>query len=542
MREKRAMRAAVIAAAVLLPIGAAALCAPAAQAASPHTATCSYHGKSDFNGDGHADVVVMQPNETTSKDSIFGEGKGAIRVLYGSASGVSKTGNMYIDGSGIADAHAAADDDLFGVSTASGDFNGDGCADLAIAAVDATAGKTDEDPPVMRGQIIVLYGSPAGLSLTNSAVINDFDIPGSDADSSFIGVAMAAGDFNGDGHDDLAVGSPVNFASPDMRGGIGVLYGAPAGLSAAGSAFITQASSGVVGAAEPGDGFGAALAAGDFNGDGKCDLAVGAPDQSVGSVDDAGTVTVLLGGTSGITGTGSQQWSKASSGVPGTATEGDEFGTALAAGKITSSAHADLVVGTPYANVGSVSEAGTVTLIKGASTGLTGSGSAYYDQNSAGVPGTAEKYDYFGQSVAVGDFNGDGHGDVAVGVPGEDIGSKSNAGEVNVLNGNSSGLTAPGAQGWYQDSPGISGGSEAHDNFGFSVAAPSIVSSGHADLVVGVPYEDTGSTTNNGMINVILGTAGKGLTSTGNQGIDETGLVNGAKSLGEMGMSLINLN
>lgn len=78
----------------------------------------------------------------------------------------------------------------------------------------------------------------------------------------------------------------------------------------------------------------------------------------------------------------------------------------------------------------------------------------------------AEAYEHFGAALAVGDFNGDGRDDLAVGVPDEDVGAAGNAGAVNVLYGSSSGgLTSTLNQFWHQDSPGIEGVAGAYDGF-----------------------------------------------------------------------------
>jgi hypothetical protein len=111
-----------------------------------------------------------------------------------------------------------------------------------------------------------------------------------------------------------------------------VLYGSAAGLTAAGSQLWSQASPGVAGEPEGADFFGLALAAGDFNGDARAELAVGAPGENV----NTGVVHVLLGSAAGVTATGSQLWSQDSPGVAGTAEQGDFFGDVLAAGTLTS--------------------------------------------------------------------------------------------------------------------------------------------------------------------------------------------------------------
>ena len=90
------------------------------------------------------------------------------------------------------------------------------------------------------------------------------------------------------------------------------------------------------------------------------------------------------------------------------------------------------------------------------------------------------------------DFDGDGFADLAVGVPGEDVGTVADAGAVNVIYGGPTGLTAAGNQLWTQDSEGIKGTQEPGDEFGFSLAAADFDRDGFADLAVGVPGEDVG--------------------------------------------------
>jgi hypothetical protein len=80
-------------------------------------------------------------------------------------------------------------------------------------------------------------------------------------------------DFNHDGADDLAIGVPFEGIGSSPAGAVNVLYGASGGLTGSGSQLFTQVGS----APEPGDWFGWALAAGDFNQGGFADLAAGAP-------------------------------------------------------------------------------------------------------------------------------------------------------------------------------------------------------------------------------------------------------------------------
>jgi hypothetical protein len=86
---------------------------------------------------------------------------------------------------------------------------------------------------------------------------------------------------------------------------VNVVYGTAGGLTGAGSQLFTQNNPGVPGASEPGDGFGAALAVGDFDGDGFADLAVGVSFEDVGATANGGAANVLYGTAAGLTGSGS---------------------------------------------------------------------------------------------------------------------------------------------------------------------------------------------------------------------------------------------
>ena len=208
------------------------------------------------------------------------------------------------------------------------------------------------------------------------------------------------GDFNGDGVDDLAVGAPgESLGAVAGAGAVHVLYGGAGGLTATGSQLWSQDSVGIVDSAEAGDGFGSTLSAGDFNGDGRDDLAVGVPAEDATTIVDAGFVHVIYGSATGLTATGSQVWHQNVAGVADAIETGDRFGSALAAGKLNNDAFSELVVGAADESIGALPGAGAVHVINGATGALTATGSQYWTQNSTGIIDGAEAGDGFGAAL-----------------------------------------------------------------------------------------------------------------------------------------------
>jgi hypothetical protein len=407
-----------------------------------------------------------------------------------------------------------------------GDFNGDGHADLAIGA-------PGEDPGAApgAGQVTVLYATRAGrFDPAGQAFNEDTDgAGGGAAPQDHFGAALAVGDFDGDGRADLAIGAPGADAG---AGVVTVLRGSPSGLQPAGAQAFFESLAGSL-ASSAGAGFGEALAAGDLNGDGRDDLAVGAPGAGT---DGAGEVVVLYGSSGGLstadarvlTAPGPSQLFGAALAtgdfdangiadlavgapgvgavdvVPGAAGRlgalawtashdaagvagptGGAFGATLAAGDFNHDGAADLAVGAPGAAVGGQEAAGHVAVMTGAA------GRGLGDTATAGLDG-AGGGDLFGAALATGDFNRDGSQDLAIGAPGATLGGVPAAGRALVVYGAPAGLNVAGAQSITQG-PALHTNNDPGDEFAGALAATDLTGNGTDDLVIGAPGENTNS-------------------------------------------------
>jgi FG-GAP repeat len=478
----------------MMPVVAAVLAATLAAAAFPAGASARVGARpaaalalqvgvfADFNGDGPTDLAVGAPMEDFGSTGDAG----AVSVFLGTATGTGLSG---VGQTLVQDNPEAGD--RFGAALAVGDFNGDPFDDLVVGAPREDVGAT-----VDAGAVNVLFGSPAGLT-TGQTLLQDNPETGDQ-----FGAALTVG-FIDVGEIDLVVGAPGEDVGATVDAGVANLFSNTTGVlpSVSGPALLQDNP-------EAGDRFGAALTAGRFDVDGFDDLVVGAPGENVGASVGAGAANLFsnpAGVLPGVSGPALLQDNPEA---------GDQFGTALAHAFFTSDGFDDLVVGGPGEDVGATTDAGAVNFFANTASGLPGvSGPALLQDNP-------EAGDQFGTALVAAGLGGGSETDLAVGAPGENVGSTVDAGAANLLINANGVLPSVSGPALLQDNP------EAGDRFGAALTAKVLGGDGFFDLVVGAPGENVGATVDAGAANVISNSGGVLPTVSGQtllQGGVETG-------------------
>ena len=333
-----------------------------------------------------------------------------------------------------------------------------------------------------------------------------FRCPASVEAGDLFGYPLAAGNFDDDGFDDLAIGIAAEDIGPTVDcGAVHVIYGTNTGLDAAGNQFWTQSDTGT-GTSDTSDRFGHSLAVGNFDNDNYDDLAIGIVGEEVVGQDNAGAVTVLYGTNTGLSAAASQLWSQEGV-IEGTVEAGDQFGWSLTTGDFDNDGFDDLVAGVPFEGVDGESDAGAVNVIYGTAAGLSSTDNQLFSQASPGITLLNEAGDNFGYSLAAGRLDGDGDDDLVIGIARENVGGgATNAGAILVIAGSPGGLDpSEAAFSFTQDDAEVEGDAETGDRFGHALAVGDFDNNGIVDIAVGVPGENVDGEAGAGAVNILYG-------------------------------------
>lgn len=264
----------------------------------------------DVNGDGVGDLIVTTIGEQISG----GSDRGSLHILYGPIEDAPAAGG-YVDSGSVPGIGEFA-----GSALAVGHFDDDEYADVAVGVSDEQVGDRGA-----AGRLAVLYGGSQGLSANSRVKLFDQDSPGVNGapeKEDYFAASLAAGDFDGDGVDDLVVGMRSEaIGSVKGAGASMILFGNPTGgITTKGALWIDQDTDGVPGTVAEADHFGWTVGALDTDGNGRVEPLIGAPGNAAGSV----TVLKVRPGTL----ESAKALAEADLGFPA-GTHGDAFGIAL---------------------------------------------------------------------------------------------------------------------------------------------------------------------------------------------------------------------
>ncbi|WP_433515184.1 FG-GAP-like repeat-containing protein [Nonomuraea sp. CA-143628] len=371
----------------------------------------------DYNGDGYADLAIGAPGLWSDEEDPTVSGY--VVVSYGGADGLSTRGFFQPGRGGLPGVSTKGDS--FGAVLAGGDFDRDGYADLAVGANN----QRDDRPAA----VTIVFGGEEGLSGRSTVQLKQ-------GDPAF-GQLLTAGDFNGDGYQDLGVATVES---------VWVVYGGSRIRQSPPRPRLLKKSSAIN-----------ALASGDVTGDGVDDLVVAYSDDDPA---DEGTGAVYRGSSGGLTDVAGPTF--------------DAWGVgSLSVGDVNGDGFGDVIAGNSYADADD--PGGQIFIYRGSATGPEAKG-VLVSQSSPGVPKDPEDGDGFGGSLAVGDVNRDGYADVAVGA----------SRAVFLLYGGKDRLPDAGAQ---LLKPGDVGITQDVQSFGATLRLSDFNRDGQADLALGVLTE-----------------------------------------------------
>ncbi len=432
----------------------------------------------DLNGDGVPDVIVGAPMANG-----VAQNSGKVYVFFGRA---NLTGQVDLaDKKADVEISGEAADDHFGTSLAVGDINGDGKKDLIVGTPQANVGDFPD-----AGKVYVFFGNFAANTSETAGKLAGATILGSQR-SLMLGatVASAAVFPKSNAAEDLVIGAPGYDTPGNLplidAGALIVFYG-KSDFSKTIDLAATTPNFMVTGQAASWE-LGKTLAVGNFIGDGWADIAVGAPLSNANGVKGSGNVYVLTGASS-LEGVRSVTQS-ASLILFGTG-ENDNLGSKLAMGDLNGDGRSDLIIGASGADASpGRQDVGAVYVFFGGPSVQARN----VDLIILGAGATQDKFpDALGSSLAVGDFNGDGVEDLAIGAPGADISdsSRNPLGAVYVVFGSKSGQI--GTRGIFdlasKQADYMVVGADSGDKLGAGgIAIANFNASEPSDLILGIP-------------------------------------------------------